>query len=433
MRSMRVLVSLSLGMLIPLSAAGQLTQRGTIPEPQPGRDLRKGAYYALVIGVDRYQHLPVLKTAANDASAVEEVLRKRYGFETRLLVDAQATRAGIVNALSRYRQTLTENDSLLIYYAGHGQYDKDADKAYWLPVDADKDSPANWISADDITTDVRVLPAHHILIVSDSCFSGGLTRDIGGGLRSDDHDAFVQKMQSGKSRTLLSSGGNEPVADAGSNGHSVFANAVLSGLAKMNGKAFTAASLFDTYVIEPVAGSSAQVPQYNVIRNSGHDSGDFVFVPQDAVATVASLVNPAPGLVDSMRALQNAIKTKVNPKDGLTYVWIEPGTFMMGCSVGDGECRSNEKPAHQVTITEGILDRAIGRHSGSVATSEGNRSEPVQGGAPTGGLGKMERFPGLLPGGRHEIADRGGVGVCGSGWQHWNPLRRYRPDRLVRR
>ena len=45
---------------------------------------------------------------------------------------------------------------------------------------------------------------------------------------------------------------------------------------------------------------------------------------------------------------------KVNPKDGLTYVWIPPGTFMMGCSPGDNECFDNEKPAHQVTVTKGF-------------------------------------------------------------------------------
>ena len=45
---------------------------------------------------------------------------------------------------------------------------------------------------------------------------------------------------------------------------------------------------------------------------------------------------------------------KVNPKDGLTYVWIPPGTFRMGCSPGDNECFDNEKPAHQVTITKGF-------------------------------------------------------------------------------
>ncbi len=46
--------------------------------------------------------------------------------------------------------------------------------------------------------------------------------------------------------------------------------------------------------------------------------------------------------------------TKVNPKDGLTYVWIPPGTFQMGCSPGDSECDSDERPAHTVTITKGF-------------------------------------------------------------------------------
>ena len=46
--------------------------------------------------------------------------------------------------------------------------------------------------------------------------------------------------------------------------------------------------------------------------------------------------------------------TKVNEKDGLTYVWIPPGTFQMGCSPGDSECDPDEKPAHQVTITKGL-------------------------------------------------------------------------------
>ena len=47
-------------------------------------------------------------------------------------------------------------------------------------------------------------------------------------------------------------------------------------------------------------------------------------------------------------------RTKANPKDGLTYVWIQPGTFTMGCSPGDTQCDSDEKPAHQVTITRGF-------------------------------------------------------------------------------
>jgi formylglycine-generating enzyme required for sulfatase activity len=51
---------------------------------------------------------------------------------------------------------------------------------------------------------------------------------------------------------------------------------------------------------------------------------------------------------------KGAAKTKVNPKDGLTYVWIEPGTFQMGCSMGDTNCSADENPAHQVTLTKGF-------------------------------------------------------------------------------
>ena len=41
-----------------------------------------------------------------------------------------------------------------------------------------------------------------------------------------------------------------------------------------------------------------------------------------------------------------------NAKDGLKYVRIPAGTFMMGCSPGDTECQPDEKPSHQVTITK---------------------------------------------------------------------------------
>jgi formylglycine-generating enzyme required for sulfatase activity len=56
---------------------------------------------------------------------------------------------------------------------------------------------------------------------------------------------------------------------------------------------------------------------------------------------------------------QAAIKTRINAKDGLIYVWIPPGTFQMGCSTDDPACRSSaisgvEEPAHSVTITKGF-------------------------------------------------------------------------------
>jgi formylglycine-generating enzyme required for sulfatase activity len=47
-------------------------------------------------------------------------------------------------------------------------------------------------------------------------------------------------------------------------------------------------------------------------------------------------------------------KTTVNPVDGLTYVWIPPGTFRMGCSANDSDCSIHETPVHSVTIRNGF-------------------------------------------------------------------------------
>ncbi len=45
---------------------------------------------------------------------------------------------------------------------------------------------------------------------------------------------------------------------------------------------------------------------------------------------------------------------KMNPIDGLQYVWIPPGSFRMGCSPGDGECGPATIPAHTVRLSRGF-------------------------------------------------------------------------------
>ncbi len=69
--------------------------------------------------------------------------------------------------------------------------------------------------------------------------------------------------------------------------------------------------------------------------------------------------------------------TKRNPKDGLTYVWIPPGDFMMGCSKDaagkdDSECDTDEKPAHNVKISRGFW---IGQTEVTVAAYEKFRQD----------------------------------------------------------
>jgi TPR repeat protein len=252
-------------------------KRGVVAEDSSDQStIVNGKYYALVIGINQYHgKLPRLTTAVNDAQAMAKILHDRYGFQVTTLIDTQATRANIIGAIRNYRNTLDKNDSLLIYYGGHGSRDRDADKAYWLPVDADSADSANSIIADELTSEMKALPSRHVLIISDSCYSGGLSR---GGEPEPDTKApgYVIRQLGSKSRDMMSSGGDDPVSDNGPDGHSVFANAILKGLEHENDSMFGAWDLFSS-VRKQVAGNSEQIPQYEAIHNSGDDGGDFIF------------------------------------------------------------------------------------------------------------------------------------------------------------
>ena len=243
---------------------------------QPTVGIVGGKYYGLIIGNNDYRYLSRLQTAVNDATTIENILKESYGFESRLLLNA--TRKDILTAINEFRNKLSERDNLLIYYAGHGEFDRSADKAYWLPVDALRDDPTDWIMADDITSSIKRLSSKHVLIISDSCYSGTLTRSTQTSMiNKGERDEFLKKMTSRPSRTLLASGGNEPVADGGGSGHSIFADSFLKALREIDNSIFTADELFYQYIRSRVAGRSDQVPEYSEIRNSGHDGGDFVF------------------------------------------------------------------------------------------------------------------------------------------------------------
>ncbi len=133
-----------------------------------------GRYHALVIGNNDYQHLPKLNTAVGDAEAVATLLEDKYGFQVTKLTNA--TRRDITGAFNRLRQTLTEKDNLLVYYAGHGVLDEEAAAGYWQPVDARSDDDTNWFSNTRLTSYLRAMSAQHVMVVADSCYSGRRVR-----------------------------------------------------------------------------------------------------------------------------------------------------------------------------------------------------------------------------------------------------------------
>ena len=249
--------------------------------------------------------MSALVTPVNDAKAIAAVLTEKYGFQVKLLLNQDATRVNILDAIIQFRDTLNENDSLLIYYAGHGYSDKASDKAYWLPFDADSVYSSNRIIADELTTDVRVQNARHVLIISDSCYSGGLSRDADSPTESAGRTVFLNRMLKSRSRTLMASGGDEPVSDSGSDGHSVFAYAVLRSLQQAGQSVFSASDLFYSSVRQQVAGKSEQLPQYSVIRNSSHDDGDFIFVKKQTRFPESRDVGPHSQSADQTSATQH--------------------------------------------------------------------------------------------------------------------------------
>lgn len=249
-----------------------------------------GTRYALIISNQDYPEgsgLADLKTPHGDAEALAAVLRNNFGFVTEAEVDGakvplilrDATGLDIETALFSLSQIEGEKDTVLIFYAGHGLYEAATDKAYWLPADTKMGRPFSYLPATAITDALLRINANNILMISDSCYSGALMRS-GQDLPqtvTGDRLLALHRLSDKRSRIVVASGGNEPVLDGGDGAHSVFAQALLTGLAGMEEDAFTVRELFDRYLLPMTVGRAAQEPQYRPIQSSGHEGGDVVF------------------------------------------------------------------------------------------------------------------------------------------------------------
>jgi hypothetical protein len=248
-----------------------------------------GNYYALFIGNKDYRYWPSLDTPENDARKAADLLTYRYGFKPKVLINA--TRYDILKALNDLRKELTEQDNLLIYYAGHGHLDEKISRGYWVPTDGEIDSNANWISTMAITDILNTITAKHILVVADTCYAGALTRSslarLDAGMSTEARYNWLKIMAEKRSRTVLTSGDLKPVLDSGAGQHSIFAKAFLDVLQEnmevIEGQRLyhqiSARVAYAASAVMTDAGPVEQVPQYAPIQFAGHESGDFLFVP----------------------------------------------------------------------------------------------------------------------------------------------------------
>ena len=253
--------------------------------------------------------------------------------------------------------------------------DRQAERGYWLPVDAEEDDNTNWISNAHISDTLKAMAAHRVLIIADSCFSGSLTRGAELGVREPRNADWLARIAAKRSRTVLASGGLEPVVDGGRNGHSVFASALLEVL-RENDSIMDGQTLFDRLKGRVVV-NAEQTPSYGDIRLAYHEGGDFILLPAGSQAPSPRLTTAAVGrtTTETRNVGQAAVGTAFRDcEDCPELVVLPAGAFMMGSSRRERDWAmrqgapmawiQTEAPRHRVRMSRAI---AIGRYEVTVA------------------------------------------------------------------
>ena len=228
--------------------------------------------YLLVVGINDYLEWPKLYNATNDANGIAGTLSGMYNFnfsDITILLDSQATRNNIYNALRGYAEKVGPKDNFMIYFSGHGFFDKILNEGYWVPVEAERKSIANLVSNSDVLKIIRSINSQHTLLIADACFSGSMFMESGRG----DYTENVEKF---RSRWGFTSGRLEVVSDGEVGKNSPFAQAVLE-FFRNNAKEKFAVSELIQHVKMKVASDTKQTPIGNPLKNVGDEGGEFIF------------------------------------------------------------------------------------------------------------------------------------------------------------
>jgi hypothetical protein len=259
------------------------------------QEFSMGTNYALIIGINEYVNHPNLKTAIKDADAVAKLLADKYFFEKEniiLLNDRHATKDRIMREFRDLVATkVQKGDNVFIYYAGHGWFDEILESGYWVTAEATK-SPATFLENNTIYKFIAALDkkgVQHVLLVSDSCFSGSFTKDFRA-IETDIDDRYFRKKYGKPSRNVLTSGGIEPVDDGGRDGHSIFAYYFLKTL-KDNPHPYLSGKQLGVQVEELVTRNSTQTPISKFVHGVGDEGGQFFFINRKSGT---SKVSPGP-------------------------------------------------------------------------------------------------------------------------------------------
>ena len=198
-----VIVALTVLLTAPVAPAE--IQNLALP-PQPAGGPATGEYWALIIGIDNYQHGLPLQTAVRDAMEVRDDLAQRYGVRPERLIELfneQATLQNIAYALFRLSSEAKSDDIVLIYFAGHAQYDKDGRLQWWLPVEGAPMEPETLLTDAAIRQELQGMKAKQVHLFH---VTAGVARELrlAQPILQAEREALEQERRQAEERIRLS-------------------------------------------------------------------------------------------------------------------------------------------------------------------------------------------------------------------------------------
>jgi formylglycine-generating enzyme len=358
---------------------------------------RTGRDYAVFFYVTDFKPgWPRLLETEIEAKNLKVELETNYNFKCELVPNP--TKQQMRNKIREYNNRLKNDDQVLFFFSTHGVYVPASDRGYLVGTDgvAQDQYGDSWLSYDDLRTDLASCEAKHVLVALDACFSGSF------GIRSantgknypgqtevaenqDCHNTITDLMKTG-ARQFCSAGNKETKTPA----QSKFAAMFLQTLRNGSKDGIIRFSYLSYYL------GTVNNPQPEGGAFSGHEGSDFVFVHKNACATtqstpventtseaeeqtwkIAQRRNDGQIYLDEYpngkyaaqaRQLKSTeVKSNVAPQvnpaqpvltlpdDGL--VFIQGGTFQMGCTNEQKDCSDDEKPAHEITLSDYYLGK----------------------------------------------------------------------------
>ncbi len=212
----------------PIQVEGYLqdrADRAKLP-PLPSGVFESG--HALIIGVANYPHVrPLPEIVLDDARDVCALLTDPVtcGYpagQVRQLLDGEATGDGIRAALADLAARAGPDDTAVIFFSGHGAHDSPNSKLktqnsklktqnsklkqYILPYDCHPDDlPGTAIPGEEMTQLLLAIQAGRLLVVFDSCHSGGAGDPKGDtpGFKTGLSEDYYQALAQGVGRVVM--------------------------------------------------------------------------------------------------------------------------------------------------------------------------------------------------------------------------------------